>query len=334
MTEATDLLASGKRHLLVSAVPAAVSDLAECCELLAKQYGETAAECAEAYYYYGKALLEMSRMESGVLGNALTGVDIEAEDKAEGGQVEDTEKMTKDEKLEVEEKVADALEENFEKHDKVAKIHDGDIEESETEESGMESQDESEKEKTDKTEEKEDEEPGNLQLAWEMEELAKLIYTRSVAAASGETKTAMTARLCDTYALAVADIAVCLDMRKKSLPADSRSIAETSYQLGVAQAFAGSYTEAEASLTAAIAVLETRVKNLGKMEASENITKEIADLETLVTEIKEKITDHKNMKEETLRIGKEAGAGFTGVGGKAATTIGVKKAGSTTVGSA
>ena len=81
-------------------------------------------------------------------------------------------------------------------------------------------------------------------------------------------------------------------------------------------------------------MLETRVKNLGKMEASENITKEIADLETLVTEIKEKITDHKNMKEETLRIGKEAGAGFTGVGGKAATTIGVKKAGSTTVGSA
>jgi len=138
----------------------------------------------------------------------------------------------------------------------------------------------------------------------------------------------------ENYALAVADIAVCLDMRKKSLPADSRSIAETSYQLGVAQAFAGSYTEAEASLTAAIAVLETRVKNLGKMEASENITKEIADLETLVTEIKEKITDHKNMKEETLRIGKEAGAGFTGVGGKAATTIGVKKAGSTTVGSA
>merc|ERR1719319_1642126 len=141
------------------------------------------------------------------------------------------------------------------------------------------------------------------------------------------------ARLCDTYltlgegsmegenyTLAVADIAVCLDMRKKSLPADSRSIAETSYQLGVAQAFAGSYAEAEASLAAAIAVLQTRVKNLGKMEASENITKEIADL--------------KNLKEETLRIGKEAGAGFTGVGGKAATTIGVKKAGSTTVGSA
>jgi len=40
---------------------------------LSALYGETAYECADAYYYYGKALLEMARAEAGVFGNALDG---------------------------------------------------------------------------------------------------------------------------------------------------------------------------------------------------------------------------------------------------------------------
>jgi hypothetical protein len=47
------LLTSGKRNPLVTAVPAAVSYLAGCCEIVSKTCGETADKCAEAYYYYG-----------------------------------------------------------------------------------------------------------------------------------------------------------------------------------------------------------------------------------------------------------------------------------------
>ncbi len=47
--------------------------LCKACELLSALYGETAYEAADAYYYYGKALLEMARAEAGVFGNALDG---------------------------------------------------------------------------------------------------------------------------------------------------------------------------------------------------------------------------------------------------------------------
>ena len=69
-------LVSGKRHLLVQDISSAVTSLGEACELLAEEFGDKAPECAEAYFYYGKALLEMFRLEAGVLGN----IDGEGED--------------------------------------------------------------------------------------------------------------------------------------------------------------------------------------------------------------------------------------------------------------
>ena len=172
---AKELLAEGKRDLLVHAIPDAVSNCSKACEIMAKHKGEMSTECAEAYFYYGKALLELSRVESGVLGNALDGVDME--NKSADGKdalVEDTEAMTTDEKSEIEEKVADALEENFEKHDMVARAHTGDNTEEETEEEdeAMEGEPAANEMETDA--EKAEAEAGNLEQAWQMFDLAKV----------------------------------------------------------------------------------------------------------------------------------------------------------------
>ena len=64
---------NGKRDLLCKDIPAAVSSLTEACEELSAVCGEKSAECGEAYYYYGKALLAMARLENVVLGHALAG---------------------------------------------------------------------------------------------------------------------------------------------------------------------------------------------------------------------------------------------------------------------
>ena len=188
MDGALELLNEGKRDLLVSAIPDAVANFSKACEMLVSLKGEMGVECAEAYFYYGKALLELSRVESGVLGNALDGVDMDAEtaptktsptkgvivEDADGMPVvEDAEGMPTEKKAEIEEKVADALEENFEKHDVVARAHTGDNTEEETEDDEvMEGEKAGDEMETDA--EKADAEAGNLEQAWQMFDLAKV----------------------------------------------------------------------------------------------------------------------------------------------------------------
>ena len=70
-------LAAGKRDLLISDPNAAVASLATACEMLSEYYGETAFECGEVYYYYGRALLDLARMEAGVIDNVLDGGTID-----------------------------------------------------------------------------------------------------------------------------------------------------------------------------------------------------------------------------------------------------------------
>merc|ERR1719300_386776 len=322
---AKELLAEGKRDLLVHAIPDAVSNCSKACEIMAKHKGEMATECAEAYFYYGKALLELSRVESGVLGNALDGVDMETKTAdVKDALVEDTEAMTTYEKFEIEEKVADALEENFEKHDIVAKAHTGDNTEEETEDEVMDGEKAGDEMETEV--EKVDSEAGNLEQAWQMFDLAKVIYGKSGDVAKECESLTFLGEVSlenSNFKQAVEDLTVCLTKRIKALLADSRLIAETHYQLGVAEAHCAEYAKAEKSLGAAVAVLNTRIANLKKMKTSDETTKEMAELTLLCTEIKERSADHQEMQKGTYKEDKDFVSIFKGA---EVHEIGTKKA--------
>merc|ERR1712212_690002 len=258
----------------------------------------------------GKALLELSRVESGVLGNALDGVNMDAETlPTKGVVVEDVEGLPTEKKAEIEEKVADALADNFDKHEMLAKAHNADDTE-ETEEDAGEDKMETDVEKT--------EEPGNLEQAWQMFDLAKVIYGK----AKNEVKECESLVFLGEVSLensnfkqAVEDLTTCLVKRLKALPEDSRSIAETHYQLGVAQAHCEDFVNAEKSLKAAVSVLDKRVVNL----------KEMAELDTLCYDIKERMNDHKGMQKGVYKQDKDFVSVFISAdGGIVATEIGVK----------
>jgi len=361
--EALACLMEGKRNMLCKDIPAAVSSLAEACELMSAECGDKAPECGEAYYFYGKALLELARLENVVLGNALSGVP-DGDDCDKGStQVEDPEQVTEEERIEVEEKVNEALIENFD-HCEIAespllmkalpkpdagdekteaeKVMDVDEPEEGDEEDDEESDDECENIDEEKAEAKAEEDPTNLQLAWEVLELSKIICKEQLDGdmkdLPTETKASLEKRYCDTFLLlsevsvesgnyyrAVEDLKVCLERQKTLLPTDSRNIAETLYHLGVALGFYKNYDEALLSLDAAITVLNNRMTNLKGKTGSES-KKETAEIEALIPEVKAKIVDLKDLKAETAKKADE----FYQFGGKSVdsvpvSTIPVKK---------
>jgi len=337
---AMEHMMEGRRSFLCCDYPSSVSSLALACEMLAKQFGETANECADSYFHYGKALLELARMEGGVLGNALEGVP-EGED-SEDPQVESAAKMTEDEQEEVGAKVMEALEENFVEHEeKVACLLDGHKKAVDTEEieEGLESMDVDEKNAAKKTSEDmeaevENEDLSNLQRAWEVLELAKVIYTRMIKEGKNELNEK---KFCETlltlgevsienenWATAVEDLKACLTKRKE-LAMESRLIAETHYHLGVALCYDQKFDEAVKSLNDARDVLSNHLDHL-KTDTFNARVDEIDELSLLLPEIEAKVQDTIEMKAHPEKM-KESMSGFSKstMGSKPAQAIQIKK---------
>merc|ERR1711997_234282 len=312
-------MAAGKRDLLVQDPNSSVENLAEACELLGKVYGETAKECGEAYFYYGKALLELARMEAGVIDNVLDGDESEENSEEDEEEDEEGEEAKEDEtppKTEDEEagpsKAAEEAE-NVKDNESIGSNEAGTSEI---------------KDSTDKNaiEKEEEEDPSNLQLAWEMLELSKSIFTKHADSLAADSKERMDieSKLSETYQTlgevsienenypqAIEDLNMCLRRRQDLMPEDSRCIAETHYQLGVALGFNAQFDEAVNALSDAIAVLEKRVSFLKEGKASVEANKakdafysaekEVKEIEGIIPEIKEKIADTKDMQEETIK---------------------------------
>jgi len=312
---AVDHLMEGKRYMLVKDYPNAAESLAHACHFLASQYGETGVECADAYFHYGKALLEMGRMEAGVLGNALEGVPDEEDESSSNNE------MTEDEKEDVGVKVMEALEENFEIHEeKINELVSGhskvdceedsseDEDDMDDEEVHVHHDDAMETDKPSEEKSMEDEDPSNLERAWEILELAKNIYSKM---ASTSTHADNIRKLCDTllalgevsienenYSQAVEDLSSCLEKRKDKLPKEMREIAETQYQLGVALGYHAQFDEAVKYFKDAKTMLSSMLDTL-KADTFSARVGEIDELESLLPQIQEKIQDTMDTKEET-----------------------------------
>uniref|UniRef100_H2Y5A7 Tetratricopeptide SHNi-TPR domain-containing protein n=1 Tax=Ciona savignyi TaxID=51511 RepID=H2Y5A7_CIOSA len=153
-------LANGKKNLLCGDFPEAVACFQATSALQSERFGEMSHECAESYYYYGKALLELARVENGVLGNALKGVpqveEASSESEGEGQQFEKTKNLPEEVRNELRNEVEAAMATEDEDTQDESEKKEGEEEKEKNEKSGEEKEEKSEEKEKIGEEEKSD----------------------------------------------------------------------------------------------------------------------------------------------------------------------------------
>ncbi|KAK5869580.1 hypothetical protein PBY51_024285 [Eleginops maclovinus] len=266
--EAKKLIGTGNRHLVMGDVVSAVRVFQDACGMLAAKYGDTAEECGEAHFLCGKSLLELARMENSVLGNALEGVPEESEEEEE--------------------------EQPNSSNIESANNLDDDDDEDDDEDGEQNGQ--------------EEEEVGNLQLAWEMLEVAKVIYKKKegkddqLMAAQTYLKLGEVSAESGNYPQALDDFQECLALQLKHLPPHSRLLAETHYHVATTLCYMDQYSQAIQHYNSSIKVIETRLAMLQEAIGAAEDKNEMEELKQLLPDIKEKVEDAK----ESQRTGSAA----------------------------
>ncbi|KAK5608102.1 hypothetical protein CRENBAI_004405 [Crenichthys baileyi] len=368
LEEAKKLIGTGKRHLVMGDVVSAVGVFQDACSMLAAKYGDTAEECGEAFFLYGKSLLELARMENDVLGNAMEGVPEESEEEEQpsNSNIESADNLDEKAREELRKQVYDAMAEKEKREDSGSKVESKDVtsdtevknenagseapvkhgtgdalssavvgeekssvqgteevqsvsvqgvnEESEVKEEGIEEsnteaeQTEEYSEGDDDDEENdgqdnEEEDVGNLQLAWEMLELSKVIFKRKeskddqMMAAQAYLKLGEVSAETGNYSQALEDFQECLTMQLKHLPPHSRLLAETHYHVATTLCSMDQYNQAIQHYNSSIKVIETRLAMLQEIidgaDGAAEEKSELEELNQLLPDIREKVEDAK-----------------------------------------
>lgn len=147
----------------------------------------------------------------------------------------------------------------------------------------------------------EDDNPTDLQLAWEVLELAKIIFKGR--AEKGEKSLADTlvslgevSMESENFASAINDIKDGIEIQERICEKHSRILSESYYKLGIAYAANNQLDEAVQYFEKSHAILVDRSSVLEK--DAENNRDELKELKGLIPEIQEKITDTRNFKNE------------------------------------
>ncbi|KAK9888276.1 hypothetical protein WA026_000539 [Henosepilachna vigintioctopunctata] len=298
---ARNLLTQGIRAYVLQDYNAAVQALGKASELMVADTGDELDDSlGEVYFYYGKALLASSRQESGPLGNIVSKDEENEDSEGDDEKDEEVENDANDEEI-------NEVKNEVEIGDDVDDVK-PDVSETITEKTEKEAAETTEEIKTEDTSATgetvdESEDPSDLQLAWEVMELAKKIFENRGADGKrhlAETLTTLgeISMESENFKAAIKDIEDGLVIQEEIFSKDSRKVAETCYNLGVAYSTDNEFEKAIKAFEKSLTYLNERISVLEKQGDGEE---EIKEIKELIPELKEKISEMENHEVETKK---------------------------------
>ncbi|KAI8580587.1 hypothetical protein K450DRAFT_236358 [Umbelopsis ramanniana AG] len=288
------IIHEGSRAFSLHDYENATDKFGQACELLDNQFGELAPQCADAYFMYGKALLQNAIQQNSVLGNAA------AEDSA---AVEDTETLSNPRF-------------HFEGEPDLREVEAEGDDEADDEE-GQEDQEE-------------EGESDMFNDAWDVLDIARVIYGKDSSQEARLKLADVYSCLGDVsletekFDQAIPDFQSALSIKQSILDEDNRELAELHYKLALAFEYSTSEQHQAIEETRnAVKVLRNRLSTLKEKQLAESgdvkgkgkesnvvidsgrtsdIQKEIDEIQELIPDMEVKIEELKNPKQLEAQV--------------------------------
>ncbi|XP_065085273.1 protein NASP homolog [Ochlerotatus camptorhynchus] len=322
VAEAKELFGRGSRNYCMKQYSEAADDLSACCTIYSELYGPTADECGSVYLLYAKSLIALGKDENNLIvpgegEEEEDDGDEEGEDGEEGDEEGDGEddgegKVPEGEKEDKSDNNSEETAEAEKVENKESKIDDTAAAESsskmEEEPQPGPSTSNGEQQQNEETEEDEEEKcEGNLEVAWEILELAVKIF-EGQGESSLDNLSECYAELASislengNFALAISDYNKALAVYDKTGKSDRRVIAEIHYKIGLCHLMQNEYDDSIKAFREACSEMDNVVLQEKAKEQDDKTEAAIKNLEETKQEVMEKIAEVEDTKKTSIEV--------------------------------
>lgn len=310
MAEAKELFGRGSRNYCMKQYSDAADDLSACCTIYSDLYGPAAKECGPAYLLYAKSLIALGKDENNLI------VPGEEEEEDDDDDDDDGDEEGEDNEEEGDENDG---EEKAPEEDKSEKKSSKETTEAEQTENKVDTGSEMEVDpqpgpstsngERQQNEEEDEEEKceGNLEVAWEILELAVKIFE-----AEGESSLANLSECYSelasisfengNFTLAISDYNKALAVYDKMGKSDRRLIAEIHYKIGLCHLMQNEYDDSMKAFRKACAEMDIVIHQEKSKEQDDKTADIIKNLEDTKQEVLEKVAEVEDTKKTSIEV--------------------------------